>query len=487
MFKLCFRLVSIFLPFLVSAKQINTIVDLAHGFSFYGDGRFCSQYMPEGRWARNMASFRALDLPNANANALLLFEPYGRTPFTAEDCAIVKAFAESGGLVVAVVSSGKSGFGELLGGFGVSAAEAPAGKAAPVPAAALKALAGEGVSLKFKGRPGSFRVDDPSRATVYVAHRNGDPAVLAVKAGKGFLLILPRGFVSEDPGYRDRDYNAEWIRPVLNAHVVREVALKSRPRGREYDNQDFRETLENGLSFYWSAYLDPCHDAMMEIVLQAAPLIEKRMGVPLAGKNASKIALISCGSGGFSSGQLVALAVFWDGFPEKKQGMYEFLTHEMVHSWVLPFGEIWNEPIATYVGDLVMGDAGYTEESARRIARNIQRAVKIDPTMKRYDLSGEAASPGVPELTKKQKTEMHWGKSFWIWEELRKENPSVLADYFRAKRLYAARGKIERYGVNETVAVMSYAMKRDMFGWFAERGVKADRAASEIAYVKEEK
>ncbi len=39
--------------------------------------------------------------------------------------------------------------------------------------------------------------------------------------------------------------------------------------------------------------------------------------------------------------------------------MIELITHETVHSWVLPFNEIWNEPIATYVGNLVMMDMGY--------------------------------------------------------------------------------------------------------------------------------
>ena len=39
--------------------------------------------------------------------------------------------------------------------------------------------------------------------------------------------------------------------------------------------------------------------------------------------------------------------------------MIEFITHESVHSWVLPFPEVWNEPIATYVGNLVMIDMGH--------------------------------------------------------------------------------------------------------------------------------
>ena len=69
--------------------------------------------------------------------------------------------------------------------------------------------------------------------------------------------------------------------------------------------------------------------------------------------------------------------------------MIEFITHESVHSWVLPFPEIWNEPIATYVGNLVMIDMGHEEEALRRIESTIRRASRIDPTMKIYDLRGK--------------------------------------------------------------------------------------------------
>ena len=72
--------------------------------------------------------------------------------------------------------------------------------------------------------------------------------------------------------------------------------------------------------------------------------------------------------------------------------MIEFITHESVHSWVLPFPEIWNEPIATYVGNLVMIDMGHEEEALRRIEATIRRASRIDPTMKLYDLRGKGPS-----------------------------------------------------------------------------------------------
>jgi hypothetical protein len=75
---------------------------------------------------------------------------------------------------------------------------------------------------------------------------------------------------------------------------------------------------------------------------------------------------------------------------------------------------------------------------------------------------------------------MHWGKTFWIFEQLRKENPDVLADYFRAKRKLAIPGQLKKYDTNATVAVMSVAMGRDMFPWFREHGFDVNRKDSPI-------
>ena len=55
-----------------------------------------------------------------------------------------------------------------------------------------------------------------------------------------------------------------------------------------------------------------------------------------------------------------------------------------------------------------------------------------------------------------------------------------MADYFKAKRRLAKPGVLKKYDMNATVAVMSEAMGRDMFGWFREHGFDVDREKSEI-------
>jgi hypothetical protein len=233
------------------------------------------------------------------------------------------------------------------------------------------------------------------------------------------------------------------------------------------------------IALRYSDYLKPYAKSMADIYLRCHPVIERRMGVPLSKGMASEIALLATGGGGFSSGRMLGLAVFWGDFPNREDSMIEFITHEAVHSWVLPFPEIWNEPIATYVGNLVMIDMGHEEEALRRIRDTVDRAARIDPTMKVYDLDGKGPE-GARELRPHEANDIHWGKTYWILEQLREENPEFLADYFQAKRRLATPDKLKRYDVHATVAVLSIALKRDLFPWFTEHGIAADPTKSPI-------
>ena len=87
----------------------------------------------------------------------------------------------------------------------------------------------------------------------------------------------------------------------------------------------------------YSDYLKPYAKDMMAIYQRSVPVMEKRMGVPLSEGMASEIGLLATGGGGFSGGRMIGLAVFWGGFPEREDSMIEFITHESIHSWVLPF------------------------------------------------------------------------------------------------------------------------------------------------------
>jgi hypothetical protein len=306
------------------------------------------------------------------------------------------------------------------------------------------------------------------------------PVLASRKVGKGMLLVGARGLAGQNPNAQD-NINASWWQPLLVEAASGKTVDSGKPfRSRGIGQLEYAEQL-GSITLRYSDYLKPYARAMADIYLRCRPVIEKRMGVPLSAGMASEIGLLATGGGGFSSGRTLGLAVFWGGFPDREDSMIEFITHESVHSWVLPFPEIWNEPIATYVGNLVMIDMGHEDEALRRIEATIRRASRIDPTMKIYDLQGKGPA-GTRELDHGEANDIHWGKTYWIFEQLRKENPHIVADYFQAKRRLATPGEIERYDENVTVALLSIAMKRDLFPWFKEHGIDVDRAKSPIGF-----
>jgi len=131
---------------------------------------------------------------------------------------------------------------------------------------------------------------------------------------------------------------------------------------------------------------------------------------------------------------------------------------------------MWNEPIATYIGARVGERLGYGEEARGVIARNIAGARKLDPELKKYDI---AYGEDVPNP-------VVWGKTMWIWEQLREEQPDALARYFRAKRRLIDPAERDRYTPDDCAAVMSAAMRRDLFPWLQSLGLTVDRSRTTV-------
>ena len=449
------------------AWDVHAVVDLSHSFTFYADGRFAKQYLGSHRSVMNWNALYNFDF--SNANLMILLDCDARLDYTEKDRACVAEFLESGGGVALFVSSPTCKQAELAKRFGAVYEE---GAVAPLkPVAALKVEKVEGrASIKLKA-------DANFQWTPLVT--DADSAVVAGmrKVGKGRLMVAPRGFSGVQPNASD-PINAAWFAPVLERLGQGKAIDKSKPfNGRNLTDADNIEEFKD-FSLYYSDYLKPYAKAMLDITRRTKPFIEKRMGVPLSEGMGSKIGLLATGGGGFSGGSLIGLAVWWGGFPEKEDSMIEFVTHESVHSWVLPFPEVWNEPIATYVGNLVMIDMGHKEEAERRIANTIANARRHDPDMKLYDLDGKSYHADVAPLTGGAANDVHWGKTYWIFEELRKEKPDFMATYFQLKRKHATPDIVTKYTMDNTVALLSKTMGRDLFPWFREIGfdISPDRA-----------
>lgn len=448
-------------------KRIHAVSDLGHQFTFYADGRFHKQYLPGQPAVTSWGALYNYDF--SNANLLLLLGCDSHVEYLPKDIETIKGFLADGGGVVLLVSGRNKQQNKLASQFGCSFQ----GRAKKPFKGSLKMMSGE-----IEGNADWMEIKDSDMWKVLMADAEGRAVLAMRKFGKGALLVGARGLAGNRPDATD-DINAKWWRPLLRKIASGKLVDPQKPfRSRKISDLEYIEDLGT-IKLSYSEYLKSYAGAMSEIYLRTVPVIEKRMGVPLSEGMASHIGLLATGGGGFSSGRMLGLAVFWGGFPEREDSMIEFITHESVHSWVLPFAEIWNEPIATYVGNLVMVDMGYEQEGLKRINRTIERAKKIDPTMKLYDISGNSLT-GAEPLTGGQENAMHWGKTFWIFEELRKENPDVVADYFRAKRRLAKPGQLKKYDPNATVAAMSVAMGRDMFGWFREHGFDVERSDSPI-------
>lgn len=449
---------------------IHAVTDLAHQFSFYADGRFYTQYMPDQKGVTNWCSLSNLDL--SNANLLILLGSDDRIGYTQEDIATIKDFLQEGGGALIFGATESASQNILLSHF-----NADFSNKAKLPLHASdklnqKRIEGKGAS--------ALSLKKLKNWDILMKDADGQAVMARRKIGKGNLLVASRALAGSHPSAKDS----------INKKMWREI-LPDLASGKKVDKdkaftgcgiEDLEHQVDYGsFKLSYNDYLEPYANAMVDVYKKALPYIEKRMGVPLSPGMASHITLLATGGGGFSSGSTIGLAVWWGDFPEKEDSMVEFLTHESVHSWVLPFPEVWNEPIATYVGNLVMLDMGYKEEASKRIQKNIDRALQHDPEMKLYDLHGNLTGEG-KELDNTAKNNIHWGKTFWILEQLRKENPEVIADYFQLKRKYATPDKIDQYGINNTVALLSKAMDKDLFPWFNTHGIPVDKDKAEIEW-----
>jgi len=185
----------------------------------------------------------------------------------------------------------------------------------------------------------------------------------------------------------------------------------------------------------------------------------------------SNLILLPTGGGGFSSGSSIGLAAWSGDFPEKKYGMVELISHESTHSWVHPFPEpMWNEGIATYIGILVGRKLGLEKDANATLEGWISDAKRYDADMTKYDLANGRDIPHAVRMA----------KPMWIFEQLRKEKPDIVARYFQTKRKLATTDKIKEFTADDSVAVLSQAMGRDLFGWFQSLGITVERSKAKV-------
>jgi hypothetical protein len=448
------------------AAPVFSVTDISHEFTFYFDGRFARNYLA-GRGnvdVRNWGTLHKSDL--GNANLLILQSGASPCPYPPEDVEAVRTFLQQGGGVVVLGSFAR--FREettyrmnaLVQPFGAEfldeTARAPMSGTGVLADKTIKAYGGKLVRLA--------KEDDWQ-----VLVRDAGKKVVAARkqVGKGHLLVCSRALAGQQPDAKD-PINAEWWQPLLcDLASGKPVDPKRRPQDFKPENVIDRD----GLRIQYSDYMQPFAQEVLAVYRQCRPAMERILGVPPAENMLTSLLLLPTGGGGFSSGQTIGLGTWWGDFPNRRYGMVELLGHEATHSWVHPFTEpMWNEGIATYVGIQLGRELGYAKEADATLANWIKSARRHDPDMTKYDLANGRDIPH----------EVAMAKPMWIWEQLRKDKPDILARYFQAKRKLADPKKLKRYTADDCVAVLSVAAGRDLFAWFRSLGIQVDRANATI-------
>ncbi|MGE4567967.1 MAG: hypothetical protein AB7C90_02140 [Bacteroidales bacterium] len=453
-----------------SQVSVHAVTDLSHEFTFYADNRFYQQYLPQGKGVVHWASLTSCDL--TNANLLILPGCFPQLSYTDKEIHFVREFLMDGGGVLLLGDARNSSQNSLLEAFGA--------RFEPDAAYPLSAVRGIALDTLRSGTLSYLHLHKKRQWTVMVSDAEQRPVMAQKQIGKGKLLVASRNLAGRNPNASDSIHASMWRALLPQLASGKRIDPEAPLHALGMNRVDYAES-SNGLTLRFNENLKPFADEVFALTHQTLPFVEFRMGVPLSEGMATDFLLLPTDGGGFSSGKMVALAAWWDGFPTNRPSMIELIVHEAVHSWVLPLPEVWNEPIATYVGNLVMIDMGYREEGERRIARQIARATRHDPEMNRYDLDGKTLDGSAP-LTGSAINDMHWGKTFWILEQLRKEKPDLLSRYFRAKREMTAKNRITRTDMHNTVSLLSLAMGRDLFGWFRERGFDVSRERAQVRF-----
>ena len=449
----------------VEPGRIHCVTDISHDFSFYFDGRFGKNYvLPNGIDARNWGTLHKYDFQNANL--LIVQSSASPCPYVPEDIETVERFLQSGGGVAmlgdyALFREEKEyKLNALAKHFGAEFLDEVATK----PLQGRFSLENEKIESYS---PKIIKLAEPSDWQVLVEDAKGRVVMAERRVGKGILVVASRSLCGRNPNASD-PINDRWWKPLLQRIAAgKPVDPQRRPKDQSPENRTQRERLP----IQYSDYLKSYADAIYAVYDECFPVIQEVMGVPPTEGMLSTLILLPTGGGGFSSGVAIGLAAWWGGFPENKYPMVELISHESTHSWVLPFGEpMWNEGIATYVGILVGRKLGLAEDADATLAGWIKGAKRHDPDMTKYDL---AHGQNVPHAVR-------MAKPMWIFEQLAREKPDIVARYFQAKRRLATPDKIDKYTADDSVAVLSIAMGRDLFPWFQSLGITVNPAKAQI-------
>lgn len=114
-------------------------------------------------------------------------------------------------------------------------------------------------------------------------------------------------------------------------------------------------------------------------------------------------------------------------------------------------------------------------EAYRAVLKAVNDARLLDPDMRIYDLDGSANLPGRPPLASADRATLRTGKVFLALELTRADCPKLMEQYAREKIAATAPLPQPRaLSLDDVVALLGRAAKKDLFPLFRELGVKVD-------------
>lgn len=438
--------------------KIHSLCDISHEFTFYLDGRFHRQYIGEnGNDARNWGTLSKADLSNVNLLVLPGGDPH--VPYSDASIQHVLAYVRDGGSVV-ILADRQGGSAPPIQALTERVGVEFQPIAAKLPAQFSQRS--REMPIQFGGG-NTLKISD--EWTSVVSDAEGKTLMARRTLGKGNVLVGIRNLFGSRPDASD-PINADWIKPLL----VHLASSKKIDPNRPPQSPWAELTRQVGpLTLEFHEGTKKFADDIAREYLQIRPMLVQITGVEPAPGMITKLLMLPTGGGGFSSGERIAIGAWWGDYPKNRYPMVELIGHEAGHSWVLPYPEpVWNEPIATYLG-IQVGKRMGLPEAQQTLDRAIARAKEQDPDFTKVDLN--AANPPNAVV---------WGKSYYIYESLEKEyGPGVIAKYFRAKRRLAKPGR-KGYSLDDSVAVWSNAVGKDLFPWFKSLGTSVDAGKTDI-------
>lgn len=454
-------------------NKIHALGDISHQFSYYTKNDFVPHYLKDHQGKINWGTL--YDNDTTNINLIFLLECHPFTPYTNEDVQYLTSFMESGGTVFLLGKEGKNPQNDLAQKFGAkfsNKAQAP-----------LRGESGIHGKKVFNAKiPACFmRLDDEEEWEILVTDQKKRPVLARKTIGKGYVIIGSRALVGSN---QNESINRAWITPLL------EESCSKKPINPDasFDIKDIismgNSKVIDNIEYQYPDYLRP-HVEMI-IKTHGKCIIAADKFIPLPAYAEERLYMISLTSSDtlMSLGEYVmATGVFWGGYPKDQTSMANLITNRLIKSRLLPHREIWHEPIATYATLQAMSSMGYSNFAKERIASTVAKARRYDPKMVKFNPYLQAGENDA-KLSKNQQEDVLWGKSYLIFEELKKMDSGFLAKYFKMKRQLLPQDSDYQYTLEDTIAVMGRALNKDLFPLFAKYGIKADPGRASIENVK---